>query len=108
MVAAVAMADLPESRRDLVELMQTIYFGRIEGLPIRDTMPILIPRPAIVREHKLGGENGPHTALASDFQLKRQVIELFAFLDEFRDGVIDVIEVRHGLPFRVIVRKEAA
>jgi hypothetical protein len=109
MVATVAKADLPEPSRKLVELMQTINYGRIERLPIRDARPILNPRPAIVHEHKFGGENGPRPELAiRDFLLKEEVIQLFAFFDQFQDGVIDVLEVRRGLPFRVIVKEEAA
>jgi hypothetical protein len=109
MVFSIAKADLPEPRRKLVELMQTINFGRIEGLAIREGKPVLDPRPAVVREHKFGGENGPRTELGTtDFLLKQQVVELFAFFDEFRDGVVDVLEVKHGLPFRVIVTEGQA
>jgi hypothetical protein len=84
--------------------MQCINFGRLEGLAVHDGEPILDPLPVIVREHKFGGENGPRSELAADdFLLKQQVIELFAFIDELQNGVIDVLEIKHGLPFRMIV-----
>ena len=104
MVVCVAKAGLPEPCRRLVELMQTVNFGRIEELPIRNGQPVLDPRPRVIYEIKLGGENGPRPELGTaDFFLKQQVIELFAFFDEMQNGIIDVLEVKHGLPFRVIV-----
>lgn len=93
----------------LVELMQDINFGRLERLQIRDAEPVFDPGTEIVRELKIGGENGPRQECqADDFLLKSQVVELFGFFEQFRNGVIDVLEVKHGLPFRMIVREAAA
>ena len=97
------------ARRQLLELLQQINFGRLESLEVCDGEPVLDPRPVLVREHKFGGENGARPELTSpDFALKQQVIELFEFFDEMKDGVIDVLEVKHGLPFRMVVREVAA
>jgi hypothetical protein len=101
---SVAKASVSEPRRRLVELMQSINFGRVEGLAIRNQDPVLCPPPRVVREYKFGGENGPRPELGiGNFLLKQQVVDLFAFFDDFEDGTIDVLEVKHGLPFRVIV-----
>ncbi len=95
---------LSPARAQLVELMQQVNFGRIEGLKFNDREPVLSARPVLVREHKFGGENGPRLELATDnFLLKQQVVELFAIFDEQRDGTIAVLEIKHGLPFRMIV-----
>lgn len=100
---------LTAQRVAFLELMQAINFGRISQLLIRNGEPVLDPRPGIVREIKLAGENGPHPKLsAADFLLKQQVVELFGFFDELRDGVIDVLEIKHGLPFRMIVTEVPA
>lgn len=97
------------SRAAFIELMQRVNFGRIEGLAIRSGEPALDPPPTVVREHKFAGENGPRPELKiDDFLLKRQVVELFDYFDELQDGVIDVIEIKHGLPFRMAVREVAA
>lgn len=102
-------ASLSPARRQLLELLQQINFGRLESLEVRDGQPVLSPRPLVVREHKFGGENGPRPELTSpDFALKQQVVELFEFFDEMQDGVIDVLEIKHGLPFRMVVREVAA
>lgn len=107
------MADRKRSlsppKQALLAEMQRINFGRIEGLLIRDGEPVVDPRPVIIREHKFAGENGPRPELATDdFLLKQQVVELFAFFDELGDGVIDVLEIKHGLPFRMIVTEVPA
>jgi len=101
--------DLSSSRARLVELMQSINFGRIERLSVRNGQPVLHPSPAIVREHLFGGENGPRPESASaDFLLKRKVLDLFAFLDQLKNGTIDVLEIKHGLPFRATVTEVPA
>ncbi len=101
--------DLSAARVDLLELMQSINFGRIERLRIRNGEPVFDPHPVVVREIKFGGENGPRPELGNgDFLLKQQVVELFAFFDETRNGVIDVLEIKHGLPFRMIVTEVPA
>lgn len=101
--------DLSDCRRTFLELMQSVNFGRIEDLQISAGEPVLDPHPVVFREHKFGGENGPRPELgAADFLLKQQVVELFAFFDELQNGVIDVLELKHGLPFRMVVREVTA
>lgn len=100
---------LSPARVWLLELMQDANFGRIENLAVIGGEPILDPRPVVVREHKFGGENGPRPERGTaDFLLKQQVIELFAFFDELQNGVIDVLEIKHGLPFRMVVTEVPA
>src|SRR5262245_40779435 len=97
---------LSVSRRKLLELIQWIRFGTIESLPIRGGEPLMDPPPVVVREYKFGGDNGPHPQLqAPDFLLKVQVVDLFRELDAIRDGTIAVLEVKHGLPFRMFVNE---
>lgn len=100
---------LSEPRKRLVELMQHINFGRVEGLVVRNQQPVLDPPPTVIREVKFGAENGPRPELhLDDFTLKSQVVELLDALDDLCDGVIDVLEVKHGLPFRMLIREDAA
>ena len=98
--------DLSARRVGLLELMQSINFGRIHGLVVRGREPILDPPPRVVREVKFGGENGPRPERdAANFYLKTQVVELFQYLDQLGDGTIEVLEVKHGLPFRMLVAR---
>lgn len=95
---------LSAARRGLVETMQWLAFGRIEQLVIRDGEPVENPAPCIVREVKFGTcEQGPRGGLGiRDFALKLAVRQLFDQFDRVRDGVIDRLEVRHGLPHRML------
>ena len=99
---------LSGGRRWLLETMQCINFGRIENLSVRAGEPTLDPAPRIVRDIKLGGENGPRPELnREDFALKTQVAELFEHLNQVGDGSIATIEVKHGLPFRLVIEQPA-
>lgn len=100
---------LSPRRATLLELMQSVNFGHIENLQIVAGEPVVAPQPMVVREIKFAGENGPRPELATtDFLLKQQVIELFAFFDHLQNGVINVLEIKHGLPFRMIVTEKPA
>jgi len=87
-------------RRQLVSLFQRWNFARIEGLVVRNGEPVLHPLPRVVREHKFGNENGPRPeSRLDDFALKPQLIDLFCMFDDLGDGTIDVVVIKHGLPF---------
>ena len=91
---------LSPARRRLVEILQRLNFGRVEGLEVRGGEPVLDPPPAVVREYKFAGENGPRPEAArADCRLKSQIGDLMHLLDEVGDGTIAVLSVKHGLPF---------
>ena len=95
---------LTGSRKRLVELMQDVYFGRIEHLVVRNGEPVFEPSPRIVREIKIGGQNALDAdGRGSDFLLKSQVRQFFLELLRLGDAIIEGIEIKHGLPCRVIV-----
>jgi hypothetical protein len=87
--------------------MQKMNFGRIEGLAIRSGEPIFDPPPRVVKDVKLGAiDNGARPEFQSaDFALKREHIELFENLKRVGFGTIESIEVKSGLPFRLIVEE---
>ena len=97
-------ASLSAPRRRLLETMQRLNFGRIEDLEIRGGDPVFSPAPRLVQDIKLGGENGPRPELANaDFVLKTQVAEFFDHLSRLGDGSVESIEVKHGLPFKLVM-----
>ena len=101
--------ELSDKKRQLLKLMQTINFGRIEGLTIRGGAPLLTPPPRVVREFKFGGENGQRPeATKHDFTLKMEVCELFAQLVAMGDGLVISLEIKHGLPFRMTIEEVPA
>ncbi len=98
----ITKGSLAWERRRLVELMQDLHFGQIVNLRLRKGQPVFDPPPRLIRDRKLGSEEAPRSASPSDdFLLKRQVVDLFTSFDQIHDGTIDLIEVKHGLPFRL-------
>ncbi len=56
-----------------------------------------------------GSENGPRPEVSKgDFALKAQVRELLVQLEALGNGVVECIEVKHGLPFKMTVEEVTA
>lgn len=93
-------------QRQLVDRMTRLKFGRIEELEIRNGVPVFDPAPRVVRDIKLGGDATVYPNLSSkDFELKPQVLDLLAHLTALGDGRVECLEVKNGLPFRLVVRE---
>lgn len=97
-------SDLSEPRRQLLDLMRRLQFGSIEALPISNKEPEL-DRARIRRDIKLGSNTIPPACDSEQFELKRQVVELFEQLEALGNGTVEALEVRHGLPFRLVLRQ---
>jgi len=99
---------LSAPRRQLLEMMQKYNFCRIENLEIRGGEPVFDPAPRVIQDIKLGGENGPRPELVKqDFLLRTPVIELFEHLNRVGNGTVAVIEVRYGLPVKLLIEQRA-
>jgi hypothetical protein len=96
---------LSPHRQRLVELMQRVNFGRIDGVVVRRGDPQFDPRPRVVTEWKFGAaDNGPRPELGlTDFALKPHVVELFALFDRLPDDTRVLLVVKHGVPFQAFV-----
>ncbi len=103
--AQVRKASLDEGSQRLIAMMHRIGFGRIESLSVSDGRPVFDPPPRVIREVRLGAESAsPRQVGDTDFAVKRAVVDLLAELAAV--GVANVaIEVRHGMPARLIVEE---
>ncbi len=101
--------DLSSAQQRLVKTMQEIAFGRIESLSVLRGEPVFDQDTKVIRERKFGtdGEALPQPCL-TDFGLKRQVCELLQELMAIQNGRVACLEVRHGLPFRLITAEAPA
>ncbi len=94
------LSDLSAAQAKLVRECQRLNFGRIEQLAIHDGEPVVDPPPKVVQEIKFGGHNGARSeAEMEDFVLREEVREMVDFLAERKSGMINVLHVKHGLPF---------
>ena len=94
-------SELSLPRQNLLQVMQRLNFGRIEQLAIRDGEPVLEPAPRLVRTVKFSAnaDNGPNPSVVKgDFCLRHQIELLSELLDSVGNGLIEVIDVKHGLP----------
>lgn len=100
---------LSPPRRRLIELMQDVHFGTVEGLRIRQGEPQFDPPPLAVRDLVLGKFERAHPARdMADFHLKDALVDLLELFDREQDIVIDRLTIQAGLPLRVRVRVTAA
>ena len=97
------------ARQHLIEMMQDVHYGTIEGLGVRGGEPVLEPAPRAVRDLVLGKFERAHPARAlPDFELRDALIDLFELFDREQDIDIDRLTIQAGLPLRVRVRVSSA
>ncbi len=106
MAALDRLAQLSAPRQALVRLFQSVNFGQIIGLVIRNGDPVFHPGPTVLLDVKLDADEGerPEADLA-DFTLRDEVRRLLAHLDQLQNGTVERIEVRSGVPRRVIIER---
>jgi len=102
-------SQLSASRQALVRLFQDVNFGQIQGLHVRDSDPAWDPAPTILSEIKLDVEEAPRPeGELPDFKLSSEIQRLMCQLDQLKDGRIEKIEVRAGVPRRLILTSRPA
>jgi hypothetical protein len=98
------LAELSTPRQALVRLCQSIDYGWIEGLHIRDREPVFDPPPVVILDVKLDTTaDGRREVELLDFALRDEVCRLLKRLDHIENGRLDRIEVRAGIPRRVLI-----
>lgn len=101
------LADISQARQDLVRLCQNIDFGELKGVRIKQGDPVLNPLPIVLIDFKLEGTDSPRPEVAlADFALREEAIRLIDRLDQMCNGVIERLEIRSGIPRRVVIRHE--
>ncbi|MGA7414146.1 MAG: hypothetical protein WBW33_26980 [Bryobacteraceae bacterium] len=98
-------ASLNPDQLRMVEIIEALGFGAIEGLLIRDGLPCYELEHCVVQAIKLDSarELQPDPQKA-DLTLKIEFERLFSQLSLLREGLVD-IDVRHRVPLRLVVRR---
>jgi hypothetical protein len=99
------LSNLSPQRQHLVRLCQRLNFGSIRGLAIREGDPVFDPPPLLFADVKLDRDDPPRpeTELA-DFDLVQEVVHLMNRLDDLITTTIELLEIRAGIPRRVVFR----
>ena len=102
-------SELSELRQMLIRRCQQIGFGRIGPFVVQNCDPVVTPETVVFVEMKLDGNEVPRTEYSlADFELSKEAVRLFAELDAIRDGIVEHLEVRAGIPRRLVLRVSCA
>jgi hypothetical protein len=101
------LTDLAPSQRQCISLFQSILFGRIENLSVREGTAVLEPPPNVVRSIKLT-EQLPDAEISKDFVFRAEIIRFFAAIRTLQTGIVRRIEIRHGLPILMEIEESAS
>ena len=98
---AVRFSELSEQRQTLIRLCQSINFGSLRLLEIREREPVFDPPPVLLVDVKLaGGATARGEIDLRDFVLRDEVVQLIGHLDRLVDTTIECLEVNAGIPRR--------
>lgn len=106
MAALERFTQLSAPRQALVRLFQSVNFGLILGIAIKGGDPLFHPEPTVLLDVKLDADEGQRQeANLPDFALRDEVRRLMARLDQLKNGRIERIEIRSGIPRRVVIER---
>lgn len=98
------LSDLSAPRQALVRLCQSIDFGQILGLQIRNREPAFSPPPSVLLDIRLDDSSGERAeSELTDFTLRDEVCQLLDRIGGMENGCVQRIEVRAGIPRRVLI-----
>jgi hypothetical protein len=100
--------DLLPTERSLLGIIRALRFGQIEFLRITAGEPVLDPKPTVVNALKFGVPRESTAPPGTDFDLKREVADLFEYTRDVDEGEIRSLVVRHGLPFSMEIELAGA
>lgn len=101
-------SQLSVPRQALVRLCQSTNYGLIRNLQVRDSEPIFSPPPVVAVDVKLDADEGLRAEVdLPDFELCDEVWRLMARLDDLKNATIERIEVRAGIPRRIVFERPA-
>ena len=104
-VRGLSFSQLSVPRQALIRLCQRMNYGAIHDLCVKDTEPVLSPPPPVLIDVRLDADEVPRPEVdLPDFELCNEVRRLIGHLEELKTGVIERIEVRAGIPRRIVFR----
>ncbi len=98
------LRQLTAPRQTLVRLFQSINYGQVEDLEVRSGEPVFSPAPRVLIDVRLTGDEAPRPEHElGDFALREEITRLIDRLAELGDGSVTVIEIRAGVPRRMVI-----
>jgi hypothetical protein len=107
-------SSLSPAEKNLIRLIQSIGCGRLRHLAVREGQPCFEAPLTAVRRVRLVKANTtqlqvvPTGAGAVDFPLKREMLDLLAQIRGIKYGMVERLEVLHGLPTAIEIAEPLA
>jgi hypothetical protein len=99
------LSEVSTARQVFVRRCQRLHFGTIRGLEVHDREPVFGTTTEVLHDLKLDGDETPRPEQdLGDFVVCKEIRRLFSMLDAFRNGTIETVEVRGGVPRRIIFK----
>lgn len=100
-------SQLSSAQRRLLDLIDHVWFGRIEDLCIRSGEPSFDHPPRVIRTLKIAGQVDPQPSqVAGDRPLTTEQNRLLSNLATLQNATVRRIEVSHAIPLFVEVYDE--
>lgn len=96
-------SQLSAERQVLVRLCQSINFGEIREIEVRGREPVFISPSRVLVDLRLDHDEAPRRESSLvDFALPGELVRLLAQFDRLENGRISRIEIRAGIPRRIL------
>ena len=94
--------------RSFIRLIQETRFGSIENFRLVDGQPVVDSNSEVRTEYRLSGvESAREVMRTQDYLTKPQVRTMLKRFEHIWDGMVECMDVRDGLPFKMIVKRPA-
>lgn len=98
------LSELSSPRQVLLRLCQRVDYGQILDVLVIGREPMFNQAPTLMLDIRLDSEAGSRPELdLADFDLCEEVCRLLDCLDKMENGRIQRIEVRAGIPRRILI-----
>ena len=96
------------AERELIRIMRETQFGSIANIRLAGGQPVIGKHTDVSKEYKLSGVEPRREVISEDGYLaKPQVRTMFERFRAIDGGVIERLEVRDGLPFKMTIKRKA-
>jgi len=92
------LTELSAPAQVLVARMHELQYGRFENLRICNGEPTFDPPPRLIRVSRFGSSEERDVSESNDWVLKAPIRDLFTKFAQLRNGIVDRLEFRSGLP----------
>lgn len=97
--------EISERRQAFIRQCQRMDFGKIVNLAVRDCDPVVVQQTEVLFDVKLDSDENPRPEQElKDFLLTAEILRFFSKLDAIRNGTIEHVEIRAGIPRRMVLK----